>query len=47
MIVVGRQGYKLDLLLKTKTHLILPMQSKAARVMDERLLPITIPIKDE
>jgi len=46
VIVAGRLGHKLDVLMKTYAHFIPSMQTEAARVMDEILLPITIPIKD-
>jgi hypothetical protein len=45
VIVAGRLGRKLDVLMKTYAHFIPSMQSEAARVMDEILLPITIPVK--
>jgi hypothetical protein len=47
VIVASELGHKRDVLMKTYVHFTLSTQSEAVRVMDEILLPITIPIKDQ
>jgi integrase len=44
VIVAGRLGHKLDVLMKTYAHFIPSMQGEAARLMDDLITPISINI---